>query len=222
VETSHTVVEQRILAEAIPEGAVVLEAGCGRTTRLSEYRGRIARLVGIDLDTAAGRENPWLDEFVEADLTTPLPFDDGTFDLVYSNFVVEHLEDPAATFREFRRVLRPGGRLVILTSNRSNPLMAAADAMPERLRLLVKRRGAGAVERDVFPTRYRANTPEALSAATAAAGFTEGSVEYVATLHRYGARIPGAAAVLRAVERSLPERRRSTIVAAYRAPKNAG
>jgi SAM-dependent methyltransferase len=217
VETSHTAVEQRILAEAIPDGAVVLEAGCGRTTRLAEHRSRISRLVGIDLDTAAGRENPTLDEFIEADLTKPLPFDDDTFDLVYSNFVVEHLDDPAATFREFHRVLRPGGWLVILTSNRSNPLMAAARAMPERLRMLVKRRGAGAEERDVFPTRYRANTPDALSAATRTAGFTPSSIQYVATLHRYGARIPGAAAALRAAERALPERRRSTIVAAYRA-----
>jgi SAM-dependent methyltransferase len=216
VETSHTAVEQRILSEAIPERAVVLEAGCGRTTRLSEHRDRIARLVGIDMDTAAGRENPTLDEFVEADLSKPLPFDDGTFDLVYSNFVVEHLEDPAATFREFRRVLRPDGWLVILTSNRSNPLMAAARAMPQSLRVLVKRRGAGAADRDVFPARYRANTPAALEAATLAAGLTPSSVEYVATLHRYGARIPGAASTLRLAERALSEHRRSTIVAAYR------
>ena len=123
---------------------------------------RIGRLVGIDLDGAAGRENASLDEFIEADLSEPLPFEDASFDLVYSNFVVEHLDDPARTFREFHRVLRPDGWLVLLTSNRSNPFMAAARAMPQRLRVLVKRSGAGAVERDVFPARYRANTPAAL------------------------------------------------------------
>jgi SAM-dependent methyltransferase len=206
-----------MLLQAIPAGATVLEAGCGRTTRLADHRDRIGRLVGIDLDGAAGRENASLDEFIEADLSGPLPFEDATFDLVYSNFVVEHLDDPARTFREFHRVLRPDGWLVLLTSNRSNPLMAAARAMPQRLRVLVKRRGAGAVERDVFPARYRANTPAALEATTRAAGFTAGSVVYVATLHRYGARVPGAARVLRWAERALPEQRRSTIVAAYRA-----
>jgi SAM-dependent methyltransferase len=206
-----------MLLQAIPAGATVLEAGCGRTTRLADHRDRIGRLVGIDLDGAAGRENASLDEFIEADLSGPLPFEDATFDLVYSNFVVEHLDDPARTFREFHRVLRPDGWLVLLTSNRSNPFMAAARAMPQRFRVLVKRRGAGAVERDVFPARYRANTPAALEATTRAAGFTARSVVYVATLHRYGARVPGAAQVLRWAERALPEQRRSTIVAAYRA-----
>ena len=206
-----------MLLQAIPAGATVLEAGCGRTTRLADHRDRIGRLVGIDLDGAAGRENASLDEFIEADLSAPLPFEDGTFDLVYSNFVVEHLDDPARTFREFHRVLHPDGWLVLLTSNRSNPFMAAARAMPQRLRVLVKRSGAGAVERDVFPARYRANTPAALAAATRDAGFTASSVAYVATLHRYGARGPVAAHVLRCAERALPERRRSTIVAAYRA-----
>jgi SAM-dependent methyltransferase len=206
-----------MLLQAIPAGATVLEAGCGRTTRLADHRDRIGRLVGIDLDVAAGRENASLDEFVEADLSGPLPFDDASFDLVYCNFVVEHLDDPARTFREFHRVLRPDGWLVLLTSNRSNPFMAAARAMPQRLRVLVKRSGAGAVERDVFPARYRANTPAALAAATQAAGFTASSVEYVATLHRYGARVPAAAHLLRWAERALPEQRRSTIVAAYRA-----
>lgn len=205
-----------MLRQAIPAGATVLEAGCGRTTRLADHRDRIGRLVGIDLDGAAGRENGSLDEFIETDLSGPLPFDDATFDLVYSNFVVEHLDDPARTFREFHRVLRPDGWLVLLTSNRSNPFMAAARAMPQRLRVLVKRSGAGAVERDVFPARYRANTPASLEAATRAAGFTASSVVYVATLHRYGARVPGAAHVLRWAERALPEQRRSTIVAAYR------
>src|SRR4051795_10662665 len=123
-----------MLLQAIPAGATVLEAGCGRTTRLPEHRDRIRRLVGIDLDGTAGRENASLDEFIETDLSGRLPFDDATFDLVYSNFVVEHLDDPARTFREFHRVLRPDGWLVLLTSNRSNPFMAAAPGLPPAAR----------------------------------------------------------------------------------------
>ena len=38
-----------------------------------------------------------------------LPFDDGSFDLVFGHAVLHHLPDLAAAFREFRRVLRPGG-----------------------------------------------------------------------------------------------------------------
>jgi SAM-dependent methyltransferase len=216
METDHTRVEKRLLDEALRPGAVALDAGCGRTTRLREYRDRIARLVGVDVDEEAGRENPFLDEFVPADLDQSLPFAADSFDLVYANFVVEHLKDPPRVFAEWRRVLRPGGRLVLLTSNRASPLMAAADRLPQRVRLLIKRRGAGASERDVYPTLYLANTPSGLAAAAASAGFEPLTVEYVGTLHRYAARMPPVDRVLTAAERTLPASRRSTIVASYR------
>ena len=216
METDHTAVERRLLDDALRPGAVALDAGCGRTTRLRNYRDRIARLVGVDADEEAGRANSYLDEFFPADLDDTLPFAGDSFDLVYANFVVEHLAHPERAFAEWRRVLRPTGTLVLLTSNRASPLMAVGDRLPERLRLSIKRRGAGAAERDVYPTRYLANSPERLAQVTAAAGFEPLSVEHVGTLHRYGARVPGAAPLLRAVERLLPMERRSTIVAAYR------
>jgi SAM-dependent methyltransferase len=216
VETDHTLVEQRLLDEALRPATVALDAGCGRTTRLRHYRDRIARLVGVDADEVAGRDNPYLDEFLCLDLEELLPFDDGSFDLVYANFVVEHLEYPDRAFSEWRRVLRSSGRLVLLTSNRASPVMAVADRFPDRLRLAVKRHGAGAKERDVYVAWYRANTPDRLAEVSEAAGFESVSVNYVGTLHRYGARLPGMSRLLAAGERVLPASRRSTIVASYR------
>ena len=216
METDHTLVERRLLDEALRPGAVVLDAGCGRTTRLRHYRDRIVRLVGVDVDDDAGRSNLHVDEYLHADLDQTLPFGDGTFDLVYANFVVEHLAFPRHTFEEWRRVLKSDGALVLLTSNRASPLLGAADRLPHTLRLSIKRRGAGVDERDVYPTRYLANTPARLQEVTVAAGFEPIAVEFVATAHRYGARVPGAASALRALERMLPATRRSTIVAAYR------
>lgn len=216
METDHTRVERRLLDAALRPGTIALDAGCGRTTRLRDYRDRIVRLVGVDADEEAGRANPYLDEFVPADLDDSLPFADRTFDLVYANFVVEHLARPERAFSEWRRILRTGGTLVLLTSNRASPLMAVADRLPQRVRLLIKRRGAGAVERDVYPTRYLANTPSRLNSVATGSRFEPVEVEYVGTLHRYGARVPGAAPVFTAIERLLPAERRSTIVASYR------
>ena len=215
METDHVAAERRLLDEALESGAAALDVGCGRTTRLRFFRDRIARLVGADPDEAAGRENPFLDEFVVAG-AEELPFEEASFDLVYANFVVEHLERPDGALAEFARVLRPDGRLVVVTTNRANPFMRLADALPSAARVAVKRGGAGVEERDVYPTRYLANTPDALARATRAAGFAPVAVEYVATLHRYGARLPGAGTVLRTAERALPARRRSTIVGSYR------
>jgi SAM-dependent methyltransferase len=215
-EASHTEVEERFLARALRPGALVLDAGCGRTTRLADHRDRIAELVGVDLDAAAGAENTALDRFVAADLGDRLPFEDASFDLVYANFVVEHLDDPATALTEWRRVLRPDGALVLLTSNRANPVLAAASLVPRGLRVALKRTGAGVAENDVIPTRYRANTPGRLAALLGRAGFAPIEVGYVATLHRYAERKPALAGILLALERLLPPRLRSTIVAWYR------
>jgi SAM-dependent methyltransferase len=215
-ETSHTVVEAELLESSLRSGAVVLEAGCGRTTRLGSYRSRIARLVGADLDNSAGQENEALDEFHHIDVSAPLPFEDAYFDLIYGNFVVEHLAAPEAAFRHWRRVLRPDGALLLVTSNVSNPLLASARLLPQAVRVWAKRAGPGAVERDVFPTPYRTNTPGRLSASLTAARFTPADLRFVATLHRYAGNRQTLRRALVALERRLPAHRRSTIVALAR------
>jgi SAM-dependent methyltransferase len=177
---------------------VVLEAGCGRTTRLVRYRHRIRRLVGVDLDVAAGEENRALDEFVPADASGPLPFAPGSFDVVYANCVVEHLPRPAVAFREWRRLLTPGGSLVLTTSNLSNPVMRVAHALPQR-------------------PMCRSNTVSDLDRDLTRAGFAARQVSGVATIHRYAGGHRRLAGALQASERLLPAERRSTLVAWYQA-----
>lgn len=53
----------------------------------------------------------------EGDLNKPMPFEDESFDCVFGLSVLEHLLNGCLWIREARRVLRPGGRLVILTPN---------------------------------------------------------------------------------------------------------
>ncbi|MEA2687504.1 MAG: hypothetical protein QOD51_111, partial [Candidatus Eremiobacteraeota bacterium] len=61
---------------------------------------------------------------LQADLTEPLPFADASFDLVLSSLTLHYLEDWMLALREFARVLRPAGRLVLSTHH---PLMTAPD-----------------------------------------------------------------------------------------------
>ena len=216
-DAPHVAVERRLLDAVIAPGAAVLEAGCGRTTRLIDYRDRMARLVGVDLDEEAGRQNEALDEFVPADLCAPLPFADTSFDVVYANFVLEHLAAPETAFAEWHRLLRPGGAAVVLASNIANPYLRLAERLPQRTRDAVKRRGAGAADEDVFPAVYRANTPARLIELMRRAGFELVELRCVGTLHRYAGGRRGLGLVLRGAERVLPQRLRSTIVAGFRA-----
>lgn len=205
-----------MLGQALVPGARVLDAGCGRRSRLAGYRDRIGELVGVDIDGSACAANDALDTALVADLCGRLPFPSGSFDLVYSNFVIEHLSAPPVAFAEWRRVLRTGGGLILLTSNRASPPVTMGQLIPRDVRLKLKRAGAGVAEEDVIPTHYRANTPWRLDKLLVRAGFRPVDVECVATLHRYAARAPTLALVLRAVEQRLPPMLRSTIVGWYR------
>jgi SAM-dependent methyltransferase len=62
------------------------------------------------------------------DLQEALPYADGEFDVVVCVEGIEHVENPFHLLREFRRVLRPGGRLIVTTPN--------VLSLPSRLRVL--------------------------------------------------------------------------------------
>jgi hypothetical protein len=118
-------------------------------------------------------------------------------------------------------VLRTGGELILVTSNRASPYVAAAALLPHRLRVALKRVGPGVVEHDVIPAAYRANTPGRLRALLEQAGFAPVATEYVATVHRYAGDRARLSRLLAALERPLPPALRSTIVARYRVPAEA-
>ena len=59
-------------------------------------------------------------EWIQADLNAPLPCPDASFDAIISTEVIEHLENPRAVFREFSRLLRPGGHLLLTTPNQES------------------------------------------------------------------------------------------------------
>ena len=138
-------------------GDAVLDAGCG-SGRLFTYdlRGQASRIVGVDVERELAG-NPNIEEPVLGDLAA-LPFRDQTFDLIICKHVLEHLERPPAAFGELARILRPQGRLIILTPNRLHYVPLLASLLPHPFQRLVAR-GRGVPLREVHVTRYRANTP---------------------------------------------------------------
>jgi SAM-dependent methyltransferase len=104
-----------LLAEARP-GERVLDLGCGAGRFLAALRDAGAEPVGVELAeaalTRAGRNVPGADlRLVEPDGS--LPLEHASVDLVWCSEVLEHIADTAHTLLEARRVLRPGGRLLV-------------------------------------------------------------------------------------------------------------
>ncbi len=82
-----------------------------------------SRVVGLGLNPVELEQNPRLDERVLHDLNVDptLPFADASFDLVLNTVSVDYLTRPFEVFREAGRVLRPGGLLLVIFSNRLFP-----------------------------------------------------------------------------------------------------
>lgn len=91
----------------------ILDVGCGTGANLlmlSEFGD--AEGVDVSEDALAFCRERGLDQ-VKLGAAEALPYDDGTFDLVTALDVVEHLDDDLAGLREMRRVLRPGGSVLL-------------------------------------------------------------------------------------------------------------
>jgi SAM-dependent methyltransferase len=91
----------------------ILDVGCGTGANLVML-GEFGEAHGIDVshDALSFCRERGLDR-VRHGAAEELPYEDETFDLVTALDVVEHLDDDAAGLREFRRVLRPDGRILL-------------------------------------------------------------------------------------------------------------
>jgi ubiquinone/menaquinone biosynthesis C-methylase UbiE len=107
----------------------VLDVGCGSGNHLGIYAhhaGPSGRVVGIDRDRglvdaarAAHAGTPQV-EVIVGSMDEPLPFADASFDLCASNFAIYNAADPRATLAEIRRVLAPGGQVLLIGPTRNN------------------------------------------------------------------------------------------------------
>lgn len=112
------------IRQRVPDGARILDAGCGA----GEYVVALSR-IGYDahgVEYLAEKVAQWEaahpgDGRVQRGDLVTLPFEDGSFDAVLLNEVLEHVPDERATLAELRRVLRPGGILLLFSPNRRWP-----------------------------------------------------------------------------------------------------
>ncbi|HVO15878.1 MAG TPA: class I SAM-dependent methyltransferase [Alphaproteobacteria bacterium] len=98
--------ENRAFAASLPPGAIVLDAGAGR----APYAPLFGHCSYESADFCRV-DKPYAEQTYTCDLAA-IPVEDGRYDAVIFNQVMEHLPEPAAVLAELHRILKPGGKLL--------------------------------------------------------------------------------------------------------------
>jgi SAM-dependent methyltransferase len=99
-------------------GGLLLEIGCAKGERMAMLRGLGWKVRGVEISPEAcrlARDQYGLEVFCGELEEAGLP--DASVDAVLMSHLIEHVHDPIATLREVRRILRPGGVVVMETPN---------------------------------------------------------------------------------------------------------
>lgn len=154
-----------------------LDLGCGHHLlspwRMEQEKALISKaklIVGIDYDYLSLTKHKTIKNKLRGDITQ-LPFPDNTFDLITSNMVFEHLDNPEKQLKEISRVLSKGGKLIFHTPNNFGYTTLLARMIPEIIKDKLVYILQGREEEDVFPAYYRINSPSKIRKIAIASGF---------------------------------------------------
>lgn len=125
--------DRRPVVSLLPDtmmGLSVLDAGTAAGALAEELLGRGADVTGIDISPSmieiARARCGDRGRFLIADLGHRLRFDDNSFDGVVASLVLHYLQDWRPVLKEFARVLRPGGWLIVSTDHPHSPFARAS------------------------------------------------------------------------------------------------
>jgi len=143
------------LTSHITKDSVWIDIGCGPNEHVMEF-GHLAKLaLGIDILDDNSRTNA---TFIRADLRK-LPFATSCATLITLRMVAEHLERVPEDFSEINRILAPGGRLIVLTTNTRSPIIFLARILPYSIKRWLIRKIFKVSNDEIFPTFHKFNTP---------------------------------------------------------------
>ncbi len=163
-------------------GTVMLDVACGTgqvTLAGQALAGKSGRVIGLDaslgmLEEAKARGC----EHLSRGMAEQLPFPDGTFDVLSMGYALRHARDLETVFTEYRRVLKPGGRLVLMEIARPDSRLTLAFArlymktiVPKFASIGAHDPSAGTLMRYYWDTIEHCVPAEAITSALAVSGF---------------------------------------------------
>jgi ubiquinone/menaquinone biosynthesis C-methylase UbiE len=235
----QTLVARMLRQLGLQPGARVLDVACGPGYFALDAASLDFRPVGIDsspdmLRTARARLEGRA-QFVQGDAEA-LPFASASFDAVNCSGLLEYLPDPVPAMREMQRVLKPGQRAMIASTNRLSPALLLEPVIDATRRSAVAR---GILRRLPLPFdeaslrerkfRLTFHTPDELQAMMTAAGFERPELHFYHLqllphpLERLTPRI--ASAIVRMSDNwlaSAPRRFAEGLLAVARRPQSGG
>ena len=137
--------------------SVILDAGCGFDAAvLSKYSHLVKLPIGIDLTKDFSIPNNKV-KAITGNVEN-LPFKDNSIDLCFSRSVCEHLKNPYKVFRELKRVLKPRGKIIMVTPNKYHYSSIISKMLPISFKRIFLKKVFGEDAYDNFPTFYKANS----------------------------------------------------------------
>jgi len=176
----------RLCAATIGGSGKILEIGAGPSNPTSRFLATLGEVHGLDPDPLL-RDNDALATAAVLE-GAHFPFRDASFDACVSNYVIEHVADPAAHLREVARVLRPGGTYVFRTPNRLHYVALVARATPHWFHVLVANRLRNELVQahDPYPTVYRCNSRTAVKRFAQTSGLEVAELRMIEKEPSYG------------------------------------
>jgi demethylmenaquinone methyltransferase/2-methoxy-6-polyprenyl-1,4-benzoquinol methylase len=167
----------------LAQGAQVLDVGIGTGLVAREALkiiGPNGKLTGVDPSVGMMEQIDLPGVELVAGVAEALPRPDASCDFVSMGYAMRHISDVAAAFSEFHRVLRPGGRLVVLEITKPNSRIATAllkgymrAVVPLIARVVGRRSNTSELWRYYWDTIEACIAPEAVMHALREAGFQD-------------------------------------------------
>ncbi len=159
----------------------VLNLGAGPATGTPKRRlkGAVAEVVGADIDPLV-LQNDELDRAYLIE-NGRVPLEDNHFDVIYADWVLEHVEQPTQFLVEVHRLLKPRGIFFFRTPNTYHYVALVSRFTPHSFHTWVANpvRGLGRDTHDPWPTRYRMNSSAALKSLAERATFSAVELRHI-------------------------------------------
>ena len=172
---SGTILFYKWLRSNVQPEMSALNVGAGQSSddKIMSLKGEVRRVIGVDIDQTV-LDNVDLDETIVIN-DNRLPFSDNSFDLVWSDFVLEHIEKPRIFIKEIYRVLKPKSSFFFRTPNKYHYVSIIASITPNWFHNLVANevRGLSSEAHEPYRTYHRLNSKISITEYSRFAGFRE-------------------------------------------------